>query len=428
LKVKQILILILAIVLLSVVCAEAKTFKIASYNVENLFDLVKDGTEYAEYTPNTSFAWNKHTLNIKLNNISKVIKDVGADIIALQEIESEKAFILLQQRLKEFNVDYPFFAIADSKPTSVKCAVLSKFPITNKKEIKVRDTAARNILMVTVEIDTIPLIIFTNHWKSKPGPESMRVASAKALKKKLRKIKKETDFIILGDFNCNYDEYKSIVHSSRLNDTSGITGINHILNTIKQQQLVDEKMLAEKNASGYAYNLWLELRANKRWSYNFFGEKGSPDAIIVSASLYDDKGISYIDNSFNRFVPDYLFDDNAIYRWQRSKRGKGKHLGEGYSDHLPVCAYFSTKPFEAKKASHFDEEEPVLTLSQESLTDINSATRSELQTLPGIGKVKAKRIISGRPYKNINDLLRVKGIGKKTLEKLRPYLRILEKK
>ena len=69
----------------------AQDFKVASYNVENLFDLKHDGTEYREYIPNTKSNWNKKTYNIKLKNISKVINELDADIIALQEIESKKA-------------------------------------------------------------------------------------------------------------------------------------------------------------------------------------------------------------------------------------------------------------------------------------------------------------------------------------------------
>ncbi|MCG2710953.1 MAG: helix-hairpin-helix domain-containing protein [Candidatus Omnitrophica bacterium] len=408
--------------------AQAKTFKIASYNVENLFDLVRDKTEYSEYIPNNPYGWNEQTFNIKLSNIAKVIKDLGADIMALQEIESEKALILLQQRLKEFNVDYPYLAIADSKPTAVKCALLSKFPILSKKEIKIRDEAIRNILMCSVEIDNTPLIIFINHWKSKQGPESMRIAYAKALKKELKKIKNTTDFIILGDFNSNYNEYKTFLSSSKFNDTSGITGINHILKTVKNQQLVNEDTLREKNNSGYLYNLWLELDAPKRWSYNCFGRKDSPDSMILGLALYDNKGISYVDNSFDRFNPDYLFKGDEIYRWQMSKRGKGKHLGLGYSDHLPVFAYFSTEPFQSKDVSVLhDEAASFKKFPEEELVDINSATDSQLRIIPGIGKVLSKMIIAGRPYKDINGLLNIKGIGEKTLEKLRPYLSIIKK-
>ena len=54
--------------------------------------------------------------------------------------------------------------------------------------------------------------------------------------------------------------------------------------------------------------------------------------------------------------------------------------------------------------------------------DLNTATTSELQSISGIGPVLAAKIIAGRPYKKVDDLLRVSGMGPKLLEKLRPYL------
>ncbi len=48
--------------------------------------------------------------------------------------------------------------------------------------------------------------------------------------------------------------------------------------------------------------------------------------------------------------------------------------------------------------------------------DINSATREELESLSGIGPVYAERIIKKRPFKNLNDLLSVNGIGEVRLE------------
>ncbi|MBN1621740.1 MAG: helix-hairpin-helix domain-containing protein [Endomicrobiales bacterium] len=53
--------------------------------------------------------------------------------------------------------------------------------------------------------------------------------------------------------------------------------------------------------------------------------------------------------------------------------------------------------------------------------DINTATEKELRSVKGIGPVIAKRIIAGRPYKTWDDLLKVKGIGKKKLDSIRPY-------
>ncbi|MDP2681331.1 MAG: helix-hairpin-helix domain-containing protein [Deltaproteobacteria bacterium] len=59
--------------------------------------------------------------------------------------------------------------------------------------------------------------------------------------------------------------------------------------------------------------------------------------------------------------------------------------------------------------------------SPQGLLDLNTATEKELQSIKRIGPVLAARIIAGRPYKSVDDLQKVKGIGQKKLEKIRPY-------
>ncbi|WP_456434257.1 ComEA family DNA-binding protein [Thermosulfuriphilus sp.] len=61
-------------------------------------------------------------------------------------------------------------------------------------------------------------------------------------------------------------------------------------------------------------------------------------------------------------------------------------------------------------------------------TNINKATVSELDLLPGIGPKTAQAIVDYRqvhgPFKSVDDLLKVKGIGAKKLEKIRPLISV----
>jgi competence protein ComEA len=59
--------------------------------------------------------------------------------------------------------------------------------------------------------------------------------------------------------------------------------------------------------------------------------------------------------------------------------------------------------------------------SPQGLIDLNTATEKELQSIKEIGPVLAARIIARRPYRTVDDLLKVKGIGPKKLEKFRSY-------
>lgn len=54
--------------------------------------------------------------------------------------------------------------------------------------------------------------------------------------------------------------------------------------------------------------------------------------------------------------------------------------------------------------------------------NINTASRDELMRIPGVGEVTALSIIEDRPFKSVADLIRVRGIGEKTLEKLTPWV------
>jgi competence protein ComEA len=70
---------------------------------------------------------------------------------------------------------------------------------------------------------------------------------------------------------------------------------------------------------------------------------------------------------------------------------------------------------------------PFMAPALEGQLNLNTATAAELDLLPGVGPSTAQKILTyreGHPFKSIRQLLRIKGIGKKTFERLAPYLAV----
>jgi competence protein ComEA len=61
---------------------------------------------------------------------------------------------------------------------------------------------------------------------------------------------------------------------------------------------------------------------------------------------------------------------------------------------------------------------------QARFVNINTATEQELKTLPGVGAAIARQIIGGRPYRDVDGLLDIKGIRTKNLEAMRPLIKV----
>jgi competence protein ComEA len=83
---------------------------------------------------------------------------------------------------------------------------------------------------------------------------------------------------------------------------------------------------------------------------------------------------------------------------------------------LPATAQESAKP------------PPQATAARSNVVDLNTASGDELETLPGIGPSRARAILELRArlkrFTRIEDLLRVKGIGRATFRRLRPFVRV----
>ncbi|MDD5360071.1 MAG: hypothetical protein PHI79_05305 [Sulfurovaceae bacterium] len=326
-------------------------FSVASYNVQNLFDAKYQSSEYDDYIPG-KHNWNEKTAKTKLYHTAEVICDANSDIIGLQEIENKYVFDELQKLLRVVGCEYKYSAITKKPFSPIQVALLSKYPIILQRELVISSSPkVRNILEVSVDIDSHPFIIFVNHWKSKSsgGKESFRIKSAKVLAKRIFELNQNSEYVILGDLNSKYDAPNSL--EGALNDTNGITAIGDIIHTYKNSKPITKNEIASL-PKGFHYNLWNELPPNKRWSHGFRNQKSAIDHIIIPPSLFNGHDIEYKDSSFGVFAPKYLMNKNGtINRW---KATNGNHTGVGYSDHLPIKAFFTTKPFNlTKKAIPF---------------------------------------------------------------------------
>ncbi|ATB69985.1 exonuclease-endonuclease-phosphatase (EEP) domain-containing protein [Sulfurospirillum diekertiae] len=296
----------------------ALEFKVATYNVENLFDAQNDGNEYEEYKPNTKHGWNEAMLQIKIANIARVITDMDADIIALEEVENKAVLQKLNAALGSKMYPYLFYPNKKER-VNIETALLSRFPIEKTSSIFIKDQA-RGIHRITLKIDNKRLDVYINHWPAQKEKEEERLIYATTLHNLLLK-EEGSEYLLLGDFNSPYQVQKDW----------GM-GLVTILNAGDKKSTL--------------YNLWYDLPVEKRYSHSYGKQKATLDHIIIPKTLSDGKGIDYNEASLAVFVRPYMLDENNNpKRWQISDRGRGVHQGEGFSDHFPLTAIFHTSSY-----------------------------------------------------------------------------------
>src|SRR3989338_1061661 len=96
---------------------------------------------------------------------------------------------------------------------------------------------------------------------------------------------------------------------------------------------------------------------------------------------------------------------------------KSLNLAQKISDGVKIYI-----PYQGEKISGQASVGIVAGVKSDSGVNINSSTQAELEALPGIGPVTASKIISGRPYGKVSDLLDQKIVPKATFEKIKDSL------
>ena len=97
-------------------------------------------------------------------------------------------------------------------------------------------------------------------------------------------------------------------------------------------------------------------------------------------------------------------------------------VGRTTAPAAPTAA--SQKATSAQKPATEKPSKAVSKLAPGQRININTATKQEIDALPGIGPVKAQAIIDGRPYDKPEDIMKVKGIKQKTFDKIKDNITV----
>lgn len=344
-----------------------KKITILSYNVQNLFDDVSNGTEYYEFDPSRG-EWTSELFHRKLLAISEVILHRprgGADIVVLQEVENRNAAEILRDHYLK-GAGYRYIAVSEARESAIQIVCLSRFPFTTARSHNfyiesVPTTRPIFECEVKIEGGAKRLSVLANHWKSKSGgveeTERMRIAAADLVKRRVKELQtKNADDgtlegpVIIGDFNERIDEYMDIGEAY----TTALMPVSHFSESAAEKGalfLTGERERAD--GENIFYTPWLETEAAGHiveasestetsdtseppgvpGTYVYGGEWERIDGVLLGQSFFDGEGLEYAD--FRVVAPDFLRNEDGYpFYWSR-------RTGTGYSDHLPVLLEIS---------------------------------------------------------------------------------------
>jgi endonuclease/exonuclease/phosphatase family metal-dependent hydrolase len=324
-----------------VACASGLT--IMSYNVENLFDDVSNGTEFTEFDPARG-KWNKDSFAVRVQTIAEVLRKAvagGPDVVLLQEIENENALkALAEEGLK--GMGYAFRVLVPKKLLAANVAILSRVPIARVRSHAVSSwkgsTPVRDVVEVEILQGGHTLYLFDNHWKSKTegarATEASRREGAAVLGKRVRELLMLdpcADILAAGDLNESVDEYVRIgkKYQTALIPESEATPSGFAAQSIYLSD--NGTRLGTIGQRLVLYDPWLEVEASRRGSYSFHGEWLTVDHFMLSPGLFDATGFAYRKGSFTPVRLQFLLTPEGFPRKWTGPTGE-----RGFSDHVPL--------------------------------------------------------------------------------------------
>lgn len=326
---------------------------LATYNVQNLFDLIDDPqTDEGEFTPSAG-GWNAARLATRLDHLGRAFAEIDADVVAVNEVENEEVLRQLRDAVRAAGgPHYPYLALAPSRdPRGIDVALLSRFPVVRafgrpinrrhecegangRQVLDGSRPEARPILQAELDLSgdgAADLVALVGHWKAKSGEAFPCHDEAHRLRAALQ-TRELVDELVAAD------PARPVVALGDLN--------THEFEPPLRDALAARLDLDEVQAAGDLYNAWGDAGVDpgrttnsNQWndarnsSYNFRGDWTRLDHLLLSGNLRPDGG-----EAAWRFVPGSMESVHAPFLLDERGRPAAWSFeaGSGYSDHLPI--------------------------------------------------------------------------------------------
>ncbi|NBV13831.1 MAG: hypothetical protein EBS07_07165 [Sphingobacteriia bacterium] len=302
------------------------------YNLENLFDTIKDKvTDDAEFLP--ASGWTSTRYKNKLSQLARVIDTLGGsegpDLIGVCEAENQQVLMALSQQPLLKDERYKVIGFPSADPRGIETGVMfkqDKFKLVNANYFRIfmpdsPQTRTRDVLWVQLALDAhTQLGVFVCHWPSRRGGEKAQTyrqfigAKLKGIKDSLDKVYPGSVWMVMGDLN---DEPSDISVKDKLG-SSGDTAL--------------------VNRNNLFYNPMAALQDAGTGSHSYKNDWNMLDQILISSKGLSDKShLQYIWGSAEIWKPIWMQSTHADHKGNPYPTFAGKNYLGGFSDHYPVC-------------------------------------------------------------------------------------------
>lgn len=317
-------------------------FAVGFYNQENLFDYTHDeGKNDYDFTPEGSYHWNEMKYTHKLRNMSTVLAEMGTDVlpqvgcafIGLAEVENAHVLDDLTAQPALAARGYKYVHIEGPDHRGIDCALLynpSLFTVRNAKLVpyvydlpKDSARATRGFLTVSGTMANEHVTVIVCHLPSRGAGSYYRELGARqamAVQDSIRREDPNCKILVMGDMN---DDPTNVSMRECLRGKAEINEVG-----------------PEDN-----YNPWYNILVKQgTGTLQYQGKWNLFDQILISQNLLNQNGakdfstLKYWKNQI--FRRDYLFQESGKNKSNTKRTTAGGVWLDGYSDHLPVVAYF----------------------------------------------------------------------------------------